>query len=314
MMTSLVSPRHWTLRCANGPAPTSRWPPASGRLTACCYGRCGRRSLDYGFVPEEADLRAKATFAAGIGFLHLSGAVPGDQDAARGERFLELMLAMTEWLDASILDESDPSRRDPELDLYDPANPNQPPYSQEFLARYRRAQVDRNRRITKWVKEKLAELSALGRPDDEFGFVVHGTMADPRWLDPTVDPNDRTPGTCYLGDPEVVNNSPVGLARFCTLRSWLSQWSYDDANGDAVACGPDIAVPALVIGNLADDACTPSHTRRLFEAIGHPDKEMREIPGANHYYSGPDQRGTLREAVGIVTDWLHRHGFSSEKS
>jgi hypothetical protein len=27
--------------------------------------------------------------------------------------------------------------------------------------------------------------------------------------------------------------SPVGLARFCTLRSGLSQWSYDDANGDA---------------------------------------------------------------------------------
>ena len=49
-----------------------------------------------------------------------------------------------------------------------------------------------------------------------------------------------------------------------------------------------------MIGNLADDACTPSHTRRLFEAIGHPDKEMHEIPGANHYYSGPDQRGTLR--------------------
>ena len=49
-------------------------------------------------------------------------------------------------------------------------------------------------------------------------------------------------------------------------------------------------MPALVIGNLADDACTPSHTRRLFEAIGHPDKEMHEIPGANHYYAGPDQR------------------------
>ena len=66
-----------------------------------------------------------------------------------------------------------------------------------------------------------------------------------------------------------------------------------------------------MIGNLADDACTPSHTRRLFEAIGHPDKEMHEIPGANHYYSGPDQRGTLRQAVGIVTDWLLRHGFAS---
>ena len=61
---------------------------------------------------------------------------------------------------------------------------------------------------------------------------AHGTVADPRWLDPTVDPNERTPGTSYLGDPQVVNMSPVGLARFCTLRNWLSQWSYDDAGAD----------------------------------------------------------------------------------
>ena len=42
----------------------------------------------------------------------------------------------------------------------------------------------------------------------------------------------------------------------------------------------------------------------------HPDKEMHEIPGANHYYSGPDQRETLAQAVAIVTDWTARHGFS----
>ena len=69
-------------------------------------------------------------------------------------------------------------------------------------------------------------------------------------------------------------------------------------------------MPALVIGNLADDACTPSHTRRLFEAIGHPDKEMHEIHGATHYYAGPDQRDKLREAVNIVTGWLERHDFA----
>lgn len=221
---------------------------------------------------------------------------------------------LTEWLDASILDESDPTRRDPGLDLYSPDNPNQPPYTLEFLSRYRQAQIDRNRRITKWVREKLAELEAQGRADEDFCFVVHGTMADPRWLDPTIDPNDREPGTCYLGDPRIVNNSPIGLARFCSLRSWLSQWSYDDARGDGVACGRDVAVPTLVIGNLADDACTPSHTRRLFEAIGCPDKEMHEIAGANHYYSGPDQRETLQQAVSIVSDWTARHGFSKVDS
>jgi alpha-beta hydrolase superfamily lysophospholipase len=217
---------------------------------------------------------------------------------------------LTEWLDASILDEADPTTRDPELDLYDPRNPNQPSYSEGFLVRYRQAQIDRNRRITAWVKGKLAELKAAGRPDDEFAFVVHGTMADPRWLDPTVDPNDRVPGTCYLGDPQTVNMSPVGLARFCTLRSWVSQWSYDDARADGVACGRDIGVPALVIGNLADDACTPSHTRRLYEAIRYSDKEFHEIPGATHYYAGRDQRLPLRQAIETITDWLARHDFA----
>src|ERR1700710_2682854 len=71
---------------------------------------------------------------------------------------------MTEWLDASILDESDPSKRDPELDLYNRDNPNQPPYTEEFLDRYHAAQIARNRRITAWVTAQLAELKATPPP------------------------------------------------------------------------------------------------------------------------------------------------------
>jgi hypothetical protein len=48
--------------------------------------------LDFGFDAEEADLRANATFAAGIGFLHLSGPHPSTRAAARRERFLDIML------------------------------------------------------------------------------------------------------------------------------------------------------------------------------------------------------------------------------
>ena len=57
--------------------------------------------------------------------------------------------------------------------------------------------------------------------------IAMATMADPRWLDPTIDPNDRKPNWCFMGNPQMINNAPAGLARFCTLRSWLSQWSYD---------------------------------------------------------------------------------------
>ena len=214
---------------------------------------------------------------------------------------------LTEWMDPSILDETDPSKKDPELNLYDPKNPNQPPYTEAFLERYREAQIGRNRRITTWVHAKLDELQNSGRPNDEFAFVVHGTMADPRFLDASIDPNQREPGTCYLGEPEMVNNGPVGLARFCTLRSWLSQWSYDESPGDGVACAGEVSVPMLVIGNLADDACTPSHTHRLYEAIAHDDKELHEIDGATHYYI--NQPKQLAEAVGLCDTWLSGHGF-----
>ncbi|MFK7733873.1 MAG: hypothetical protein AB8B48_19790 [Pseudomonadales bacterium] len=214
---------------------------------------------------------------------------------------------LTHWIDASILDESDPSNKDPELDIYNPDNPNQPPYSPEFVTRYRAAQIERNRRITAWVKAKLQELKDAGKENDEYGFVVHGTMADPKWLDPTLDPNDRKPGSCFLGEPEVVNNGPVGLARFCTLRSWMSQWSYDDSNADGVRCAASISVPALVVGNSADDGCTPGDTNGLYDAIPHDDKEKVTIEGATHYYFG--QKEHLINAVEVCSNWLERKGF-----
>ncbi|MCA6249317.1 alpha/beta hydrolase [Phenylobacterium sp.] len=212
---------------------------------------------------------------------------------------------LTEWLDASILDEQDPDRRDPALDLYGEAV--RPPYDAVFLDRYRAAQEARNRRITAWVKDRLETLRRRGRPNDEFGFVVHGTMADPRWLDPAVDPNDRAPGVCYLGDPRVVNMSPIGLARFSTLRSWLSQWSLDDARADGPRCLSRVKSPVLVINNSADDACTPSHAQRLYEAVAHGDRRFHEIAGATHYYQDQPELGA--QAVGLVKTWLEDHGF-----
>lgn len=214
---------------------------------------------------------------------------------------------LTQWIDASIVDECHPEQRDPELDIYNPENANRPPYSDDFVARYRAAQLARNRRITAWVREKLEDLRSRGRPNDEFGFVVHGTMADPKWLDPSIDPNGRKPNWCYLGDPQVVNNSPVGLARFCTLRSWLSQWSYDDTNADGVRCAAGVSVPVLVLGNTADDACTPSETMGLYHALPEGSKELVEIEGANHYYFG--QPELLQQAVKQCSGWLARHGF-----
>jgi alpha-beta hydrolase superfamily lysophospholipase len=211
---------------------------------------------------------------------------------------------LTEWLDASILDEARPYERSVDLNLYDPANPNQPPYTADFLATYAAAQVARNRRITADVQQRLADLRASGPPGAEYAFVVPGTMADPRWLDPTVDPSDRQPNWCYLGDPRLVNDGPVGIARFSTLRSWLSQWSHDHARADAQIAAAAVRVPVLVVGNTADDACTPSQTHRIFDAVAHDRKRMHEVVGATHYYGGEHGRAHMAEAITTVGTFL----------
>jgi alpha-beta hydrolase superfamily lysophospholipase len=215
-------------------------------------------------------------------------------------------ITLTEWLDASIVDEMDPTRRDVELNLYDPANPNQPPYAPDFLARYRAAQIARSAKIDDWVHREL-ELTRR-RGEVERAFVVHGTMADPRWLDLSIDANDRRgPNWCYMGEPQAVNMMPAGLARYSSLRGWLSQWSFRESRADGPRCAGRISVPVLVIENSADDACTPSHAQRIFDGVKHANKEKHTIKGATHYYLGQPEK--MREAVALCMDWLQRQGL-----
>ena len=213
----------------------------------------------------------------------------------------------TEWLDGSVIDENNPEKRQQDLDIYDINNPNQPKYTDEFIKVYREAQIFRNRKITSWVQDKLNEFKKKGYQNREYGFVVHRTMADPKWLDPSIDPNGRKPNWCFLGEPQVVNNSPIGLARYCSLRSWLSQWSYDYARGDGLNCAKDITVPCLVIGNTDDDGITPSHTNNLYNSIGHTNKQIAWIEGANHYYFGQPEKAN--ESAKICKTWLNEKGY-----
>lgn len=216
-------------------------------------------------------------------------------------------LTLTEWMDPSVIDENDPEKTNLELDIYNAKCPNQPAYTAAFVEQFRAAQVARNRKITAWVQQKLEDLRRQGRHQEEFAFITHRTMCDVRWLDPTQDPNERKPGWCYLGDPRIVNNGPVALARFNTLRGWLSQWSFDLTNCNGLSAAAGISKPVLVIGNTADDACTPSHTHRLFNAVQHGDKEMHEIKGANHYYFGQPEQ--LNAATQVCHEWLLRKGL-----
>lgn len=215
---------------------------------------------------------------------------------------------LTEWLDPSIVDEADPDRRDPEFDIYDPLCANQPPFTSDFVAAFRLAQRARSRRISDRVLETLALLQRKGGSEKERAFVVHRTMCDVRWIDPLVDPSDRRANWCYLGDPRIANCSPAGMARYSSLRSWLSQWSYDHSQAKGVDNAPRVrSVPVLQIENSADDAVPASHNPTIHGLLGTPDKEMVRIQGATHYYLG--QPELLARCIGTVRDWSERKGL-----
>lgn len=209
---------------------------------------------------------------------------------------------LTEWIDPSVIDELDPDRRDLSLDIYSADCPAQPPYAADFIATFRAAQIARNRKITAWCQDKLAQLRASKTGEMERAFVVHRTMCDVRWLDPTVDPNGRKPGWCYMGDPRAVNVGPVGLARFSTLRSWLSQWSYDLSNAKGPANAAKIRrTPVFQIENTADDAVPATHNPTIHAALVTEDKRLLQLEGATHYYVG--QPELLKRCTDAVIGW-----------
>ncbi len=210
----------------------------------------------------------------------------------------------SEWIDPSVIDEADPDRRDFELDIYDPKCPNQPPYTQEFVQRFRAAQLARMRKKTAWVKETLQKLKDKKSGEIERGFVTYRTLADVRFMDPAIEPNDRKPRWSFLGEPETANTGPVGIGRFSTLRAWLSQWSVDDSNADGPKCAASVTVPLLAIENSADDAVPQPHARIIHDAAASRDKTFRVIKGATHYYQG--QPELLKQAVELCVGWMDK--------
>ena len=185
-------------------------------------------------------------------------------------------------MDASATDEFDPTATDPTLDIFNPDNG--PPYDREFVARYRAAQAARNRRITTWAHGELERLKAAGLNDRV--FTVQRTWADPRMVDPTLDPSDRPTPACYMGDPRRANRGVFGIGIMNTLRTWLSMWSLDESRCGGADHLAKIALPAFVIQPTMDTGVFPSDAAAIFAALASADKQRTELPG-DHYFRGP---------------------------
>lgn len=204
---------------------------------------------------------------------------------------------LTAWMDAAVTDERDPVATDESLSIFNPDNG--PPYSDEFLTRYRAAQEARNHRITDWAIAELDRLAGLGMSDRAFN--LYRTWADPRLMDESLDPSDRPARQCYAGDPKTANYSPRGIGLTNTCRTWLSMWSLRESQCRGAPHLARIRVPSLVIQSMADTGVFPSDARAIHEALAAEDKTLEFMAG-DHYLTEP--AGAREEVAERIHAWL----------
>ncbi len=221
---------------------------------------------------------------------------------------------MLQVIDPSVTDESDPFSLDPELDMYSADNgwrpwPNPCTYDAAWLSRYRAAQRDRVARVDAIARQALADREAATdrrRAVHARYITTYRTLADPAYLDLSIDPDDRPLGSVFaFPDPLDANYGYGGLARVMTARGWLSTWSGLSSHAALAETLPAVTIPSLFVHPTADTEIRLHQARGAYEASGATDKEYVEIAGAVHYFTGRQ-----REAMEPIIEWL-RARFST---
>jgi alpha-beta hydrolase superfamily lysophospholipase len=267
--------------------------------------------------------------SGGGSLMALAHATGAARDEQLGDAFVALAahpgegVFMLQVIDPSVTDEGDPFSVNPALDMYDPANgwrpwPQPCSYDTDWLSRYRAAQRDRVARIDAVARTAVDERAAYGdkaqtaeRGSEEWNrlrrrgvharyLTIYRTLADPAYLDLSIEPDDRPLGSVFaFPDPIDANYGYGGLARVMTARGWLSTWSGLSSHAAVAETVPSVRVPTLVVHPTGDTEIRLRQARAIHAASGADDKEYAEVPGASHYL-----HGRRREAAGLVIDWL----------
>lgn len=232
---------------------------------------------------------------------------------------------MLQVIDPSVADESDPFATVPELDMYLPDNgwrpwPEPCEYDPAWLVTYRAAQRARVARLDEIAKASIAdsssvipELRGVDPAEDPVRYrdlrrravftkylTIYRTLADPAYLDLSIDPDERAMGSLFaFPDPFDANYGRGGLARTMTARGWLSTWSGLSSGAKLADTMPEVTVPTLLIHPTADTEIRVWQAKEIVDAAGADDVTYIEMKGALHYLEGDRP-----EAMQHVADWL----------
>lgn len=218
-------------------------------------------------------------------------------------------LFLLNTLDPSVVDEADPLSCDPELDMFNPANGYDPDtgtarYGAEFLQRYRAAQRARALRLDAIARaqiarehegaetsraEKLtpyARLQAQRRAVPHRLMIIYRTVANPAYLDLSIDPNERDVGSIFglVGRrPEFGNYFTSNIARVLSPRAWLSTWSGTSSRANFLESARRITVPSLFVAAMGDSDILPADASAMWNALAATDRTRHDLAGADHY-------------------------------
>lgn len=234
---------------------------------------------------------------------------------------------MSQAIDPSLDDESDPFSVVPELDMYNPENgwrpwPESCAYDRGWLETYRAAQLARVARLDAIARESIefadmarAKSRSIDKATDQATWqywraravwtkymAIYRTLANPAYLDLSIDPDDRAMGSLFASpDPMEANHQRNGLARTMTARGWLSTWSALSSRARMSDTMPNIRIPTLLIHPTADIEIRRREAQEICDSSGAADKTFLEIAGAQHYLEGH-----RRQALDVVIEWMRK--------
>jgi pimeloyl-ACP methyl ester carboxylesterase len=243
---------------------------------------------------------------------------------------------MLNVLDPAVANEGDPLSNDPDWDMYNPANGYKPfpapsSYDTKWLAEYRMRQRERNRRLDSIAREWLAEQRYARGATREAGFadlsdedrglvirrsrlgrymIIYRTLANPAYLDPSIDPSRRPLGSIFSpGDPIIGNYGPGGLARVMTPRAWLSTWSGLSSHVDLPDTIQHVTVPTLLVYADGDCDIFPAEQDELLAKSAAEDKSLQYLPWADHYLHPVGEEGKKladprERIIDMIVPWI----------
>jgi pimeloyl-ACP methyl ester carboxylesterase len=141
-------------------------------------------------------------------------------------------------------------------------------------------------------------------------MVIYRTLANPAYLDPTIEPNNRKRGSIFApADPIVGNYGPGGLARVMTPRAWLSTWSGLSSQADLPDTIGHVTVPTLIVYADGDSDIFPSEQREIFEKSGAADRQFVNLEFADHYLNAVGSGGAAladprERLIDLLVPWI----------